>query len=105
MHLHSGVNRHTKLPPYLKDGLQKLCERHDVFTDLRGTGLFLGVQTPSGDIAARIVNALRRAGVLIGAAGRGNAALKIRPPLPFSRSDADYLIGTIEDVLNKEVER
>lgn len=90
---------------YLKDGLQNLCDRHDVFTDLRGTGLFLGVQTPSGDIAARIVNALRRAGVLIGAAGRGNAALKIRPPLPISRSDADYLIGTIDDVLSKEIER
>ncbi|MDE2072136.1 MAG: aspartate aminotransferase family protein [Alphaproteobacteria bacterium] len=89
---------------YLKDGLQNLCDRHDVFTDLRGTGLFLGVQTPSGDIAARIVNALRRAGVLIGAAGRGNAALKIRPPLPISRSDADYLIGTIEDVLSKDIE-
>jgi len=90
---------------YLKDGLQNLCKRHDVFTDLRGTGLFLGVQTPSGDVAARIVNALRRAGVLIGAAGRGNAALKIRPPLSVSRSDVDYLIGTIDDVLNKEIER
>ncbi len=95
-----GLIAHAaKVGAYLKTGLETLRKRHEVFTDVRGTGLFLGVQTPSGEIAARIVNGLRKTGVLIGSAGRENAALKVRPPLPFTRNDADELIGKIGEVL------
>jgi len=48
-----------------------------------------------------VVNDLRRAGVLIGAAGRNGDVLKIRPPLPFRRGDADVLLGTLDGVLKQ----
>lgn len=85
---------------YLRAGLAEIVNRHEILTDLRGAGLFLGVQTPTGETAARIVNDLRQAGVLIGAAGRGNAALKIRPPLPISRTEIDILLDRFESVVD-----
>ncbi|MEO8721930.1 MAG: aspartate aminotransferase family protein [Sphingobium sp.] len=87
---------------YLQQGLRDLARRHEVLTAVRGAGLFQGVQTPSGEIAARIVNGMRRAGVLIGGAGRGNAALKVRPPLPVTRTDIDYLIQQFDQVMVTE---
>jgi len=85
---------------YLKQKLSDLAARHpNILTSVRGAGLFIGVQTPSGEIATRIVNGLRQSGVLIGGAGRGNAALKVRPPLPITQDEADYLIQQFEQVI------
>lgn len=82
----------ARIGQHLMAGLAPIIEASPALTGLRGAGLFIGVQTVSGDIAAAIVNALRRGGVLIGAAGRGNAALKIRPPLPINAAEADHLL-------------
>ena len=90
---------------YLRLGLEALARDHDSITALRGSGLFQGVQTPSGEVAARIVNAMREKGVLIGAAGRGNAALKVRPPLPVKRSEVDFLLDVLAQVLRSEASR
>ncbi|RIV82615.1 aspartate aminotransferase family protein [Aurantiacibacter xanthus] len=90
---------------YLRLGLEALARDHDSITALRGSGLFQGVQTPSGEVAARIVNAMRDKGVLIGAAGRGNAALKVRPPLPVKRSEVDFLLDVLAQVLRSEAGR
>lgn len=80
----------------LMAGLAPLVAGSPLLTDLRGAGLFIGVQTVSGEVASAIVNSLRRSGVLIGAAGRGNAALKIRPPLCITEAEADHLLATFE---------
>lgn len=45
---------------------------------------------------------MRENGVLIGAAGRGNAALKVRPPLPVTRPDIDFLLDVFARVLASE---
>lgn len=88
---------------HLKQKICDLAARHPaILTGVRGTGLFIGVQTPSGEIATRIVNGLRKAGVLIGGAGCGNAALKVRPPLPITQAETDYLIERFEQVLQSE---
>ena len=87
---------------YLGQGLQSLVDRYEILTGLRGAGLFRGVQTVSGDIATRIVNGLRRAGVLIGSAGRGNAALKVRPPLSITRTEVDFLLESFDRILRDE---
>lgn len=84
---------------YLRGRLMSLVERHSSLTGLRGAGLFLGVQTQSGEVAAWIVNALREAGVLIGTAGRSNAALKVRPPLTIGREEVDLLVDRFDAVL------
>lgn len=86
---------------YLQRGLLALAKRHSVIRAVRGAGLFLGVQLDSRNVTTRVVNDLRRAGVLIGSAGRNADVLKIRPPLPFSRADADLLLDTLVGVLQR----
>jgi len=84
---------------YVQQGLLSLAKRYPTIREVRGAGLFLGVQMASKEVTTRVVNDLRRAGVLIGAAGRKGDVLKIRPPLPFRRGDADVLLGTLDGVL------
>lgn len=88
----------------LLDGLRKLQTRHDLIGDVRGSGLFLGVELirndePAKREAARIVNAMRDNGILIGTDGPCHNVLKIRPPMPFSSTDAKMFLDVLEKVL------
>jgi 4-aminobutyrate aminotransferase-like enzyme len=71
-----------------------------LFTEVRGAGLFIGAQLESEERALGAVNDLRERGVLLAASGPGNDSLKIRPPLPFSREDADRLLTEVTSVLS-----
>jgi 4-aminobutyrate aminotransferase-like enzyme len=92
---------------HLVDGLWRLAEDHECIGDVRGTGLFLaaelvtdrGTKTPATDLAANVVNGLRKRGVLTGSIGPASNILKLRSPLPLSKDDADYFLGTLEEVL------
>jgi 4-aminobutyrate aminotransferase-like enzyme len=94
---------------YLQQGLRELAGRHAVLRDVRGAGLFIGVdiaRNPASGLDARaetsrIVNGLRREGVLISSAGRNADVLKIRPPLPFGRAEADFLLDKLDHVLRR----
>ncbi len=71
------------------EGLRSLSARFDAMGEVRGAGLFLAVDMleegrPSPDRAARVVNGLREAGVLISATGPLGHVLKIRPPSPLA---------------------
>ncbi|KEO54448.1 aspartate aminotransferase family protein [Thioclava pacifica] len=85
---------------YLLGGLRELS--HPLIADTRGLGLFLGIELardgePASAEAGRIVEAMRDRHVLMGRVGRAQHILKIRPPMVFSRSDADELIGKLTD--------
>jgi 4-aminobutyrate aminotransferase-like enzyme/Ser/Thr protein kinase RdoA (MazF antagonist) len=88
-------------------GLKGLAERHEIIGDVRGCGLFIGVElvldrstrTPATAEAARVVDAMRERGVLMGTEGPSHNVLKIRPPMPFSSADADRLVTTLDAVL------
>lgn len=88
---------------YLQKGLRALAGRLPQIREVRGAGLFVGVQLDSRERAARAVNDLRREGVLIGSAGRNTDVLKIRPPLTIVRSEIDLLVATLETVLRPSV--
>jgi len=88
----------------LLEGLRELQQRFALIGDVRGSGLFLGVELlrdrqPATHEAARIVNRMREKGVLIGTDGPHHNVLKIRPPMPFSDANADQLLSALEDVL------
>jgi 4-aminobutyrate aminotransferase-like enzyme len=103
---------------YLLDGLKSLAAGRARIAQVRGAGLFCGVEltgvdgtgvdgtgpdgtlTPDGPLAARVVNGLRERGVLISASGPHGNVLKIRPPLPFSARDADRLLEELTAVLD-----
>ncbi|WP_338699292.1 aspartate aminotransferase family protein [Bradyrhizobium sp. 26S5] len=89
---------------YLREKLDALRSRHDLVAEVRGAGLFLGVElrrngAPAGKEAAELVNALRARHVLISAAGPGANVLKIRPPLVFGTEHADLLVDTLNQAL------
>ena len=90
-----------KMGDLLQQGLRSLACRHTVLGEVRGAGLFVGVQVESRETTTRIVNGLRRAGVLIGSAGRNADVLKIRPPLTIARAEVELLLATLDGVLAK----
>ena len=75
---------------YLMSRLQRLG-----FVDVRGLGLFLGVELATGGHASRVVNGLRDRGVLAGTDGPRHNVIKIRPPLIFSEGDADLFVESL----------
>jgi 4-aminobutyrate aminotransferase-like enzyme len=108
------VLEHERLQDHARDvgdytlaGLAKLAAKHDIIGDVRGRGLFFGAElvtdrgakSPATVEAKRVVNAMRDRGVLLSRIGVHDNVLKIRPPMPFSRDDADLLLATLDDVL------
>ncbi|MEZ2223625.1 aspartate aminotransferase family protein [Rhizobium sp. RCC_161_2] len=93
---------------YARDGLKRLSEKHDIIGDVRGSGLFFGselvldraTKTPAPDIATKVINDMRERGVLMGKLGIHQCATKIRPPMPFSKENADLMLSTLDDVLS-----
>jgi 4-aminobutyrate aminotransferase-like enzyme len=90
---------------HLRSGLERLAEKHSAIGAIRGTGLYYGVDIGQGDAASaaemttRVVNRMRDEGVLIGATGRNESTLKIRPPLPFNRDNADVFLAALDKAL------
>ncbi|WP_182355969.1 aspartate aminotransferase family protein [Komagataeibacter europaeus] len=87
---HLMENAHT-VGAYLRAQLT----RHLGIRDVRGVGLFMGAELTDGTIASRVVNEMRVRGVLISSSGPAGNVLKIRPPLIFSREQADILNNTL----------
>jgi 4-aminobutyrate aminotransferase-like enzyme len=92
---------------YLKKGLETLAQRHELIGDIRGAGLFIGVELvrdherreSAGREASKAVNGLRDRGVLISATGPRRNVLKIRPPMVFSKENADLLLERLDETL------
>jgi 4-aminobutyrate aminotransferase-like enzyme len=85
---------------YLKDRLQKLRLSHGTPLEVRGAGLYVGVQLSSSGVAEAIINSMRERRVLIGAAGLNGDVLKIRPPLCFTTEHADLLLAALDESLS-----
>lgn len=87
--------------------LRPFVDRHELVGDVRGSGLFLGVELvrdraslePADAEASYVVNRLREEGILLGTDGPYHNVVKIRPPMPFDDSDADRLVGTLDRIL------
>jgi len=92
---------------YLLGRLQELTGRHAILGDVRGRGLFLGIEfvrdrgtrEPAAAEASAAVEAMKERGVLLSTDGPLHNVIKIKPPLVFSRSDADLLVRELEEVL------
>ena len=90
--------------------LKKLQECYRLIGDVRGSGLFLGIdlvrdretREPAAEEADYVVNRLRDRGVLAGTDGPHHNVIKLRPPLIFSESDADLFVATLESILQED---
>lgn len=88
--------------------LRDLAARDDRIGDVRGAGLFLGIDLcgrgkpdqPDPALATAVINGLKDRGVLIGAAGRFGNTLKVRPPLSLSEEEADIFVDRLAETLS-----
>jgi 4-aminobutyrate aminotransferase-like enzyme len=91
-------------------GLREFRDRYPIVGDVRGSGLFLGVELvrdretlePAGEEASFVANRMREEGILLGTDGPFHNVVKIRPPMPFSESDADLLVATMDKIFAQD---
>ena len=92
---------------YLQRGLSTLAQRHAAIRAIRGAGLFIGVELGTNSASGlggaaetqRVVNGMRRRGVLVGSTGRDGNVLKIRSPLTLEPQHADVLLEALDHTL------
>ena len=93
---------------YLGESLRALARQHDLIGDIRGKGLFYGLELvrdrvsrkPATEEALRLIELLRENGVLISVTSELNNVLKIRPPMVFSQENADLLLDQLSQALS-----
>ena len=109
-----GLQEHARrVGEHLLEGLGSLVERHQIIGDVRGLGLFQGVELvldrdtrePAAAHASVAVDRMRERGILLSTDGPDHNVLKIKPPLVFSEADADHLVGTLDRVLSEDAFR
>ena len=94
----------------LKAGLEEVAARRPIIGEVRGLGLFLGIElvtdpearTPAGPQASYVANRLRDRGILVSTDGPDHNVLKVKPPLQFSTADARDLVEALDVVLGEE---
>ena len=92
---------------YLGRGLNNLASRYELIGDVRGKGLFYGLEIvsdrdtlePAKEEALRIREYLRENGVLLSVTGPKDNVIKIRPPMVFSKSNTDLLLEKLDQAL------
>jgi 4-aminobutyrate aminotransferase-like enzyme len=83
---------------YLRAGIASLG--HPEVVDIRGPGLFIGVEMSDPGLTERVVEGMRDRGVLIGSTGPADDVLKIRPPLVFTERHSDILLERLAETLD-----
>jgi 4-aminobutyrate aminotransferase-like enzyme len=94
----------------LLDRLRGLMPRHALVGDVRGLGLFAGLElvrdrdtrTPAGTEAGLVANRMRDRGILVSTDGPFHNVLKIKPPMCFTARDADHLVSTLDAILDED---
>jgi 4-aminobutyrate aminotransferase-like enzyme len=106
-----GLQVHAlRVGDYLMDRLRELMDRYPLIGDVRGSGLFIGIElvldrktlAPAGEQATYLVNRMREHGILLSTDGPFHNVIKIKPPLVFSQSDADRLASTMDKVMGED---
>jgi len=95
---------------YLKSALEALQQRYPLIGDVRGFGLFLGVdlvldretRQAAPRQAAYVVNRLRDCGILTGTDGPHHNVIKLRPPLVFTQADASIFVQALDEILRED---
>ncbi|MEY2754207.1 MAG: hypothetical protein RJB65_565, partial [Actinomycetota bacterium] len=92
---------------HLLGRFRSLAEGHECIGDVRGLGLYLGVdlvtdratKEPATALASDVANTLRGLGVLVSTDGPADNVLKIKPPIVFDVTHADLLADALSHTL------
>ena len=92
---------------HLMDGLRGLMQKYPIISDVRGHGLFIGVEMVKDRITMEpavpeidiIVEKMKEKGYLLSTDGPLHNVLKIKPPMPFNQQNADEMLQVLDVVL------
>lgn len=105
------LQRHAqRVGEHLLSRLRPLMDLHPSLGDVRGRGLFLGVELvsdpegrqPAPDVARYVVERMKQHGILLSTDGPDHNVIKIKPPLPFTEQDADRVADVMGQVLSED---
>ena len=93
---------------YLKTKLKQLAKKFPLIGDVRGKGLFIGMELvneqlyPQADKAVYLVNRMKDLGILMSNDGLDKNVIKIKPPIIFSIEDSDKLVTILDKVFGED---
>ncbi len=98
-----------KVGGFLLAELRGLMTQHPAIGDVRGHGLFLGIElvadraskTPDAALTTAVVNHAKEHGVLLSIDGPHHNVIKIKPPMIFSMDNADKLVAAVDAALTE----
>ncbi len=96
---------------YLKSLLNSLKARYPQIADVRGSGLFLGIELvdlkghPNTKLASWLKNGLREKNILISTDGPFDSVIKIKPPLSFHKRNCDELVQAMNTLLSELIKK
>lgn len=110
LHTESLPQNAHRVGSYLKAGLLRMMPQFPLIGDVRGHGLFLGIELvrdasslePATEESAYLVNRLRDEGILTGVDGPYHNVIKLRPPLCFTTDDSDQFLMTTQEILGED---
>jgi len=103
-----GLQQHAlEIGNRLLDGLRELRTRHKLIGDVRGLGLFIGVELvrdrealkPASREASRVIDEMKERGFLLSTDGPLHNVLKIKPPMVIQAHDVDEVLEALDEVL------
>ena len=105
-----GLQEHARvLGRQFLDGFRDMAPRHPLVGDVRGLGLFLGVELvrdhrtlePADTEASAVVDAMRHRGFLLSTDGPFHNVIKIKPPMVLTSEDVSAVLSNIDEVLTE----
>jgi 4-aminobutyrate aminotransferase-like enzyme len=103
------LKRASELGGYFIQGLEEIQEKYPIIGDVRGRGLFIGIEfvhdhdtlEPAADEAARVVREMRDSGVLLSTDGPLHNVIKIKPPMVLTKEDIDMTLRLLNESLDR----
>jgi 4-aminobutyrate aminotransferase-like enzyme/Ser/Thr protein kinase RdoA (MazF antagonist) len=96
------------LGKFLKQELKKLASEFPIIGDVRGQGLFLGIElvdihlNPLPQQTTYLVNRMKDFGILMSTDGLDYNVIKIKPPMVFTKENAQELIYYLRKILKED---
>lgn len=99
----------SQVGDYLLKACETLQKKHKNIGDVRGVGLFVGIElvmdresrTPASTLAKQVVFTMKNERILLSADGPDGNVIKLKPPMVFSRANVDEFIRVFDRILGE----
>ncbi|KAK6633959.1 hypothetical protein RUM44_004566 [Polyplax serrata] len=99
----------TAVGEFFMNNAQKLKKKHEVVGDVRGVGLFLGIELvtnritrePATEIASYVLSRMKNRKILVSADGPDSNVLKLKPPMIFTKKNVSHFLEALDEILEE----